>query len=158
MFVVVLAVMLLALFFARLRLAPRFRARNGVETALSIFMIACSVVAILTTIGIVVSLLYEAWQFFKLVPPAEFFFGLRWEPQIAIRARPDRRGRCLRRGAGLPRHAGHRHDRHADRHADRHLHRDLSRRIRLGPRTQIVKPLMEILAGVPTVVYGFFAC
>ena len=78
--------MLLGFFFARRRLAPRFRARNGVERVLSVFMVACSLVAILTTLGIIASLLYEAWAFFRLVPPHDFFFGLRWEPQIAIRA------------------------------------------------------------------------
>ena len=49
-------------------------------------MIACSVVAILTTLGIIVSLLYEALRFFRWFRRSEFFFGLRWEPQIAIRA------------------------------------------------------------------------
>ena len=56
MFAVAVAAMLLGLFFARGRLAPRFRARNGVERAISVFMVACSVIAILTTVGIVVSL------------------------------------------------------------------------------------------------------
>ena len=92
--------MLAGLVFARSRLAPRFRARNGVERFLDCFMIFCSVVAILTTAGIIASLLYEAWAFFALVPPQDFFFGLRWEPQIAIRPTrspapaPSARCRC----------------------------------------------------------------
>src|SRR3546814_12072476 len=49
-------------------------------------MIACAVVAILTTLGIVVSLLFEAFRFFDRIPLSEFLFGLNWEPQIAIRA------------------------------------------------------------------------
>ena len=48
-------------------------------------MIACSLIAILTTLGIVLSLLFEALRFFDRVSPFEFFFGLNWEPQIPIR-------------------------------------------------------------------------
>ena len=156
-FVATLAVMMLGFFFAHSKLAPRFRARNGVETALSVFMVFCSVIAILTTVGIVVSLVYEAWAFFALVPPSEFFFGLRWEPQIAIR--PDQIAgagafgavpvfvgtlvistiaMCVAIPIGL--------------YTAIYLVEYASDRVR-----QIVKPLMEILAGVPTVVYGFFA-
>ena len=91
------------------------------------------------------------------MPPADFFFGLRWEPQIAIR--PDQIAGAGAFGAvpvflGTLVIADHRH---AGRHADRALHRDLPRRIRLGPLRAVVKPMLEILAGVPTVVYGFFA-
>jgi phosphate transport system permease protein len=157
MVVVVVAAMLLALFFARLRLNPRFRARNGVERLMDVFMIFCSTVAILTTVGIVVSLVYEAWAFFLLVPPADFFFGLRWEPQIAIR--PDQIAGAGAFGAvpvfvgtlviatiamliAVP----------IGLFTAIYLVEYASDRVR-----SIVKPLMEILAGVPTVVYGFFA-
>jgi phosphate transport system permease protein len=157
LFVVAVAVMLLGLHIARARLAPRFRARNGVERALTVFMVACSVVAILTTAGIIASLLYEASAFFALVPPADFFFGLRWEPQIAIR--PDQIAGAGAFGAvpvflgtlviatvamlvavpiGLLTAV--------------YLVEYASDRLRA-----VVKPALEILAGVPTVVYGFFA-
>jgi phosphate transport system permease protein len=157
LFLVVLAMMIVALVLARSRLAPRFRARNGVERLLSGFMVFCSVVAILTTVGIIVSLLYEAWAFFALVPPAEFFFGLRWEPQIAIRA--DQVAGAGAFGAvpvflgtlviasiamlvatpiGL--------------FTAIYLVEYADDRVR-----KLVKPMLEILAGVPTVVYGFFA-
>jgi phosphate transport system permease protein len=157
LFVVVIAVMLLALHFARLRLAPRFRARNGVETALSVFMVACSVVAILTTVGIIVSLLYEAYEFFKLVPPADFFFGLKWEPQIAIR--PDQIAGAGAFGA-VPVFVGTMVIATIAMliatpigiFTAIYLVEYASDRVR-----NIVKPAMEILAGVPTVVYGFFA-
>ncbi len=157
MVVVVIGVMLLAFYFARARLAPRFRARTGVETALSIFMISCSVVAIMTTVGIIVSLLYESWAFFSLVPPADFFFGLRWEPQIAIRqdqiagagafgAVPVFVGTLvisfIAMAVAIP----------IGLFTAIYLVEYASDRVR-----QIVKPAMEILAGVPTVVYGFFA-
>jgi phosphate transport system permease protein len=157
MFVVALAIMLLGLFFARGQLSPRFRARNGVETLMSVFMVACSIVAILTTIGIIVSLLFESWAFFKLVPPADFFFGLNWEPQIAIR--PDQIAGAGAFGAvpvflgtlvistiamivAVP----------IGLFTAIYLVEYASDRVR-----NVVKPLMEILAGVPTVVYGFFA-
>src|SRR3546814_15401341 len=49
-------------------------------------MIVCAVVAIVTSFGIIASLLFEAFRFFELVPLGEFLFGLNWEPQIAVRA------------------------------------------------------------------------
>ena len=70
---VALALMIIGLFFARRRLGLRFRARNIVERFLDGFMIACAVVAVLTTAGIVVSLVYEASAFFRLVPIFDFF-------------------------------------------------------------------------------------
>jgi phosphate transport system permease protein len=157
LFLVALAMMIVALILARSRLAPRFRARNGVERILSGFMIFCSIVAIFTTIGIIVSLLYEAWAFFALVPPAEFFFGLRWEPQIAIRA--DQVAGAGAFGAvpvflgtlviasiamlvATP--IGLFTAIYLVEYADERVRR-------------FVKPMLEILAGVPTVVYGFFA-
>ena len=156
-FVVVLAMMVAGLFFARARLAPRFRARNSVERFLDGFMVLCALAAIITTIGIVVSLVYEAWAFFKLVPPQDFFFGTKWEPQIAIRA-----DQIAGQGAfgalpvflgtlvisviamlvAIP----------TGIYTAIYLNEYASKRVR-----QTVKPMLEILAGVPTVVYGFFA-
>ncbi|MGH6923344.1 MAG: phosphate ABC transporter permease family protein, partial [Propylenella sp.] len=86
MLVVAAALMMVALVVARSRLSARFRARNGVERVLSGLMVFCALVAILTTIGIIASLVAEAWRFFEVVPVSEFLFGLRWEPQIALRA------------------------------------------------------------------------
>ena len=148
----------LGLFFARIRLAPRFRARNGVERALSAFMIVCSVVAILTTVGIIASLLFEAWAFFALVPPHEFFFGLKLGAADRDPRRPGRRRRRLRRGAGVPRHPA----------SSPTIAMPSPCRSGSSPRStssstpptgvrNVVKPMLEILAGVPTVVYGFFA-
>jgi phosphate transport system permease protein len=157
LFAVSVAVMLLGLSFARRRLAPAFRARNGVERALSHFMFACSVVAVLTTLGIITSLLYEAWAFFRLVPPQDFFFGLKWEPQIAIRA-----DQIAGQGAfgavpvflgtivisviamivAVP----------IGLYTAMYLVEYADERVR-----RLVKPALEVLAGVPTVVYGFFA-
>src|SRR3546814_7725688 len=64
------------------KVGPEFRARHGVERILDGLMIACAVVAILTTLGIVVSLLFEAFRFFDRITLSEFLFGLNWEPQI----------------------------------------------------------------------------
>ncbi len=154
---VALAAMALGLFLAYRRLSPRFRARNGVEWVMSVFMVVCSVIAILTTLGIVVSLVYEAWEFFVLVPPTEFFFGLRWEPQIAIRedqvagagafgAVPVFLGTLVIASIAMivatP----------IGLFSAIYLVEYAPNRVR-----NAIKPLLEILAGVPTVVYGFFA-
>jgi len=136
---------------------PRFRARHSVERAVTIFMLFSSLVAIVTTGGIIASLIFEAGQFFARVPAAEFLFGLRWEPQIAMRA-----DQVAGQGAfgvipvifgtvvisliamivavpiGIL----------SAIYLTEYSH----------PRFRaVVKPLLEILAGVPTVVYGFFA-
>lgn len=154
---VVFAAMIFALVAARRFLAPRFRARNVVERIISGLMIACSIAAILTTIGIIVSLVYESFEFFRLVPVHEFLFGLRWEPQIAIRedqvagagafgAVPVFMGTLLISAIAMV----------------VAVPIGLFTAIYLveyandGVRN-VVKPILEILAGVPTVVYGFFA-
>jgi phosphate transport system permease protein len=157
MVVVVIAAMLVAMFFARGRLSPRFRARHGVERFLSGAMIAAAVAAILVTVGIVVSLVFESFAFFVRVPLHEFLFGLRWEPQIPLRddqiagagafgAVPVFMGTLLiatiamlvATPIGL--------------FTAIYLVEFAGERLR-----GIVKPILEILAGVPTVVYGFFA-
>ena len=76
----------LGLYFALGTIRRRYRARHSVERAMGAFMIVSATLAILTTLGIVVSLVYEALAFFALVPVQEFLFGTRWEPQIALRA------------------------------------------------------------------------
>jgi phosphate transport system permease protein len=157
MVVVAIAVMVLALFLARTRMAPRFRARQNFERSLDMIMIASAALAILVTIGIIASLTFEAIQFFRLVPVHEFLFGLSWEPQIAIRedqvagtgafgAVPVFTGTLLIASISLivaiP----------IGLMSAIYLVEFADERIR-----GIVKPLLEILAGVPTVVYGFFA-
>src|SRR5690606_20207169 len=72
-----------ALLYARSRITARLRARNAVERAVGLVLIACSAVAILTTVGIVASLLTEALRFFTFVNPLEFFFGTVWAPNNA---------------------------------------------------------------------------
>jgi phosphate transport system permease protein len=157
MVVVAIAVMLLAMFAARLRLSPRFRARSGVERFTMVVMVLCSIAAVITTIGIIASLVYESLEFFSMVPAQEFFFGLRWEPQIAIRedqvagsgafgAVPVFLGTLVIASIAMlvatP----------IGLFTAIYLVEYASERTR-----SVVKPILEILAGVPTVVYGFFA-
>ena len=69
------------LLYGRARITMALRARNRVEQVLQAALMASSLVAILTTIGIVVSLFFEALRFFQLVSPGEFFFSIHWSPR-----------------------------------------------------------------------------
>lgn len=143
--------------FAWRRIHPDLRARNRVESVVRWLLIAASSIAIFTTIGIVLSVLFEAIRFFQQVPITEFLFGLNWSPQTAIRA--DQVGSSGSFGAvplftgtllitaiamtvAVP----------VGLMTAIYLAEYSSARIRA-----IAKPLLEILAGIPTVVYGFFA-
>ena len=70
--------------WSRRLIKPELRARNQVERVFTIIMIVASGIAILTTVGIVLSLLFEALRFFARVPFFDFFFGLHWSPQTAL--------------------------------------------------------------------------
>lgn len=147
----------LGLLLARRRITPLFRARNQVERIVTYILIACSTVAVLTTIGIVLSLIFETIRFFEKVPISEFLFSLQWSPQMAIRA--DQVGASGAFGA-IPLFAGT-------------LLITVIAMLIAGPIglmsaiylaeyahpkfRGVAKPLLEILAGIPTVVYGFFA-
>lgn len=152
-----LSLALIAALIARARLAPRFRARNGVETILTGAMIASSLIAILTTVGIVVSLLYESLRFFSMVSPLEFFFGLNWEPQIAMRSDQVTGGGAF---GAVPVYIGTLLialiamlvATPIGLFSAIYLTEYASENLRA-----VIKPLLEILAGIPTVVYGFFA-
>jgi phosphate transport system permease protein len=139
------------------RIRPEFRARNRVEKIVMILLIAASSIAIFTTVGIVLSVLFEAIRFFQEVPISDFLFGLNWSPQTAIRedqvgssgsfgAVPLFTGTLLITGIAMfvavP----------VGLMTAIYLAEYSSSRIR-----GIAKPLLEILAGIPTVVYGFFA-
>jgi phosphate transport system permease protein len=155
--VVITATGLLGFAFAYLRLSPAHRARYGVEWAMTGFMVFCSLVALITTGGIVVSLVYEALQFFAKVPVWQFLFGLNWEPQIPLRedqvagagafgAVPVFFGTImiatLAMLVAVP--IGLLSAVYLTEYAN-----DRAR--------SVLKPMLEILAGIPTVVYGFFA-
>ena len=143
--------------YAWRRIAPAFRARNRVERVVLASMVGCASVAILTTFGLVASVLYESLQFFRQVPPGEFLFGLEWSPQIALRA--DQVAAAGSFGA-VPLFAGTLMVSAIAMlvavpiglMSAIYLAEYASRRTRT-----LAKPLLEILAGIPTVVYGFFA-
>lgn len=143
--------------FARGRISVDLRARNQVESALNLLLILCSLVAVATTLGIVASLLGEAVHFFAVVNPIEFLFGTHWAPQMAIRA--DQVGSSGAFGA-VPLFAG------------TLLISAIAMLVAVplglmsaifmseyaDPRLRTaLKPILEILAGIPTVVYGYFA-
>ncbi len=150
-------VMVVSLLFTRSMLRARFRARNVVEQTLSGLMILSSVIAVLTTLGIVVSLVYEAAAFFRMVPISEFLFGLKWEPQIALRA-----DQVAGQGAfgAIPVFAGTLLISSIAMLVSvpiglftaMYLVEYANHKVRA-----VVKPILEILAGIPTVVFGFFA-
>ncbi|MBU2580363.1 MAG: phosphate ABC transporter permease subunit PstC [Alphaproteobacteria bacterium] len=152
-----LGLAVVALVVARSYVAPRFRARNEVERIASVLMILCSLIAILTTVGIVGSLLYETLRFFSMVSPLEFFFGLNWEPQIAMRADQVTAGGAF---GAIPVYVGTLLialiamlvATPIGLYSAIYLTEYASEGMRA-----VVKPLLEILAGIPTVVYGFFA-
>ena len=136
---------------------PEFRSRNRVEAVVRWGLFASSSIAIFATIGIVLSVVFEAILFFQKVPLTDFLFGLEWSPQTAIR--DDQVGSSGSFGV-VPLFAGtllitaiamlvavpvglmtaiYLAEYSSDRVRD------------------VAKPLLEILAGIPTVVYGFFA-
>ena len=139
------------------RVRPDFRARNRVEKAIEYLFVAASTVAILTTIGIFVSVLFEALRFFQQVSPIEFLFGLTWSPQTAIRA--DQVGSSGAFGA-IPLFTGTLLisaiamlvAAPVGLMSAIYLAEYANRRVRA-----YAKPLLEVLAGIPTVVYGYFA-
>ncbi|MBP8924273.1 MAG: phosphate ABC transporter permease subunit PstC [Pseudomonadales bacterium] len=138
-------------------ISVRFAARVVVERIFTRLLLLCAAMAVVTTLGIFLSVIFESLRFFQMVSPMEFFFGLEWSPQIALRA--DQQGSSGRFGA-LPLFAGTllisvialivavpiglMSAIYLSEYASNRLRRRL-------------KPLLEILAGIPTVVYGFFA-
>ncbi len=127
------------------------------EQALLVLLIACSLLAIFTTVGIVLSLIFESIRFFDKVPLTEFLFGLEWSPQTAMRA--DQVGSSGSFGA-VPLFAGTALISAIAMFVAGPV--GLLSAIYLAEYASagvrgVVKPLLEILAGVPTVIYGFFA-
>jgi len=139
------------------RIAPAFAARVVVERWLRRALLLASAFAILVTAGIVFSLVFEAGRFFERVSVGEFLFGLEWSPQTAIRA--DQVGSSGAFGA-VPVFAGTLLITAIAMLvavpigllSAIHMSFYASARFR-----DVAKPALEILAGVPTVVYGFFA-
>ena len=153
-FTLVVSVALLGLAYAKHKISKQLRARNQVEKSISIALALCSGIAILTTIGIVMSMLSEAMNFFSFVRPVDFFFGTEWNPGFSSTGEAEGSYGLLPLLWGtimvsmvalvvaVP--------------------TGLMIAIYLAeyakPRFRaVVKPVIEVLAGIPTIVYGVFA-
>ena len=148
--VIVLLLALAGLGWALSRTAPDFRARNSVEKATLGLLIAAASIAILTTLGIVLSLIFNTIEFFKLYPASEFFFGTTWAPSFGggseLGILPLFWGTfyisLIALAVAVP--IG--------------LFAAVYLSEYAGPKVRAVaKPMLEVLAGIPTIVYGLFA-
>ena len=141
--------------FAYSRIRPDFSARSRIERIVMLLLLGASLIAILTTMGIVASLLFEASRFFGMVPIGDFLFGTHWSPQVIDPANPGATlgavplfwgtffiGAVIAMFVAIP--FGLMSAIYLTQYA--------------APRTRRwMKPILEVLAGVPTVVYGYFA-
>ncbi|WP_375280957.1 phosphate ABC transporter permease subunit PstC [Pseudooctadecabacter sp.] len=139
--------------FALMKTTATFRARNTVERGVMAVLIAAASIAILTTIGIVLSLVFNTVEFFRLYPAMDFFFGTTWQPSFSGRGGASELGLlpllwgtlyisfvALLVAVPIGLFAAIYLSEYA------------------GPRVRaFAKPLLEVLAGIPTIVYGLFA-
>ncbi len=125
-----------------------FRARARVEDGIKLMLFLCAAIAILTTLGIVASLFFEALRFFARVPVLSFIFGTEWNAQTGadFGAIPLFFGTFMIAFLAMLVAAP------IGLLSAIYLSEYASPRFR-----SIVKPILELLAGIPTVVYGFFA-
>lgn len=141
--------------FSYFKIAPQRRARHQVERVVKAVLVICSTIAILTTIGIVLSMVTETLKFFSFIKPTDFFFGTTWNPRFSTTGATDQGSFGL-----LPLLSG----------TMMIAVIALLVAIPLGLMVAIylaeyapaklrntVKPVIEVLAGIPTIVYGFFA-
>jgi phosphate transport system permease protein len=154
---IVISIGIVGMLWVRAKIRPDLRARNSYERVIEVLLFGCSAVAVFTTLGIVLSIVFEAFRFFSIVPVTEFVFGTNWSPQMAIRA--DQVGSSGAFGA-VPLFAGTMLISFIAMIVAVPI--GLFSAIYLAEYAPIkvrkyVKPLLEVLAGVPTVVYGFFA-
>ena len=151
---VVLCAAIVGLLIAKKRVAENFRARNKVEKIINITLALCSGVAILTTFGIVMSMFSEALSFFSFVSPLDFFFGTEWNPGFSTSGSAEGSYGLLPLLWGTLMVSGI----------------ALLVSVPIGLMIAIylaeyasptlrswAKPAIEILAGIPTIVYGVFA-
>lgn len=130
-----------------------FRARNVVERGILMLLIAAASIAVLTTLGIVLSLVFNTIEFFRLYAASEFFLGLSWNPSFSGRGGGSELGilpllwgtlyiSFVALLVAVP----------LGLFAAIYLSEYASNRVR-----SVAKPLLEVLAGIPTIVYGLFA-
>ena len=143
--------------YAFTRIKAQFAARTSVERAVMVLLFAASLVAIFTTFGIFFSLLFETIRFFRIVSPVDFLFGMHWQPDPMAAISPTTGenygavplfwatifiGAVIAMVVAIP--IGLMSAVFLTQYASPGLRK-------------VMKPLLEILAGVPTVVYGYFA-
>ncbi len=141
--------------YAYTRVKPDFRARTRIERVVMLGLLGASLIAILTTAGIVGSLLFESWRFFQMVPIADFLTGTHWSPQVIDARDPGASlgavplfwgtffiGAVIAMIVAIP----------FGLMSAIYLTQYAQPRVR-----RWMKPILEVLAGVPTVVYGYFA-
>lgn len=142
--------------YAFTRVRPDFRARTRVERLVMAALLIASLLAIVTTLGIVVSLLWESFRFFSMVSPVDFLFGTKWSPQSAALGYGNDDafgavplfwgtifiGAIIAMVVAIP--LGLMSAVYLTQYARPAVRRWM-------------KPMLEVLAGVPTVVYGYFA-
>ena len=142
--------------YAFTRIRPDFRARTRVERLVMMGLLIASLIAIVTTVGIVASLLWESIRFFSMVNPVDFLFGTKWSPQSAALGYGNENafgavplfwgtifiGAIIAMAVAIP--LGLMSAIYLTQYA------------RPAARAWL-KPILEVLAGVPTVVYGYFA-
>lgn len=141
--------------YAFTRIRPDFRARTRVERMVMLILLVASLIAILTTLGIFVSLVFESVRFFSVVPVTDFLFGTEWNPQVIRASDPGATlgavplfwgtffiGAVIAMIVAIP----------FGLMSAIYLTQYAAPGVR-----KWMKPILEILAGVPTVVYGYFA-
>ncbi|MBS0122564.1 phosphate ABC transporter permease subunit PstC [Thetidibacter halocola] len=149
----VLAAALAGLGFGLRETQREFRARNTVEQGVRALLLAAASIAILTTLGIVLSLVFNTWEFFRLYPATDFFFGTTWAPSFSGRGGASELGilpllwgtiyiSIVALTFSVP----------VGLFSAIYLSEYATPRVR-----SVVKPLLEVLAGIPTIVYGLFA-
>jgi len=147
---VIALVALAGFFYAYLQTSGSLRARNRVETGILALLIAAASIAILTTLGIVLSLLFNTIEFFRMYPMADFLFGTTWSPSFGGGSQlgivPLLWGTLyisfIALAVAVP--VG--------------LFAAVYLSEYAGPKMRaFAKPMLEVLAGIPTIVYGLFA-
>ena len=153
MAVAVILVAVLGVIWAVRETKPEFRARNVVEQGVRAILIAAASIAVLTTLGIVLSLVFNTVEFFKLYSWHDFFFGVEWAPSFSGRGGASSLGvlpllwgtlyiSIVALAVAVP----------VGLFSAVYLSEYASPAVR-----GFAKPLLEILAGIPTIVYGLFA-
>ena len=156
-YISIIIIMVLGSLYAVRKINIQFNAQDTIEKYIKYLLIFCSSIAVLTTIGIIFSLIFESFRFFSQVSLFEFLFSTEWYPFI-----PIREGQAAAEGSfgAVPIFAG----------TFLVMIVAMCVAVPIGLLTAIylseyasqkvrktVKPLLEILAGIPTIVYGFFA-